>query len=129
MIMCLCWKCHLVAPFYPSQTALGYVKRVCQRRSRSGGEDICKDTGKRELFFLFGFKALNGTAKALSAFYFIMSLNRVKNQCPRGINRSKALSFTMCNRAGIVSWTLWDVSLSLSLFRSHTKHSSHSQMS
>lgn len=41
------------ATLYPSQTALGYVMRICQHHFHSGGEDIRKDTGKDGFWKVF----------------------------------------------------------------------------
>lgn len=59
------------APLYPSQTALGYVMRICQQHFHSAGEDIGKEGeggGAFGEYFCFSLKAFNGTVKA-SAFY------------------------------------------------------------
>lgn len=71
--------------FYPSQTALGYVMQICQHHFAREERTITKTKTGKELFgkcfFGFGFKVPNGTVK-VSAFYFIMSLNRFKISVP-----------------------------------------------
>lgn len=68
---------------------------------------------RKEIFFLFSIKVRNETWE--SAFLIYNESQWGWNQCLRKINRSKALSFSECNRAGIVSWTLWDISVTLTL--------------
>lgn len=77
---CLCWKCHLVALFYPSQTALQCMMGICQQHFHSADEEFRKKklTFSDKVSFL---KRFNGTSTA-SAFQSVMSLCRFKSSVP-----------------------------------------------